>query len=196
MRSIRSLPLAASLVAALVSTSLQAAPTSTRFEPSTQVQSTALLLNGTGTRTRLFVKVYDMALYTTQKVSTSADLLALTGPCKLQFTALRELPGTDLGLLFIKGLQANSSKEQVQKHTTSSTRLIEIFSGKSKLLPGDSFTMEFIPNKGTQFYIVGQPQGTPVGDAEFFSMILKIWFGPASVDTALRDSLLGLDDKR
>ncbi|NDY89835.1 chalcone isomerase family protein [Ideonella livida] len=176
---------------ALASAAVQAAPTTTRFEPTTQVQGQALLLNGTGTRVRAVFKVYDMALYTTRKVSTTQDLLNLGGAKKLHFAALRELPGTDLGLLFLKGLQANSTKEQVQKHTTSSTRLIEIFSGKNKLMPGDTFTMEFIPDKGTQFYIQEQAQGGPVGDAEFFEMILKIWFGPASVDTGLRDALLG-----
>lgn len=165
----------------------------TAFEPTIQMQGTALLLNGAGTRTRAIFKVYDMALYTTRKVGSPTELLALGGPKRLHFVALRELPGTDLGLLFIKGLQANSPKDLVQKHAASSTRLIEIFSGKSKLLPGDTFSMDFTPDKGTQFYITGQAQGAPVGDAEFFNMILRIWVGPASVDSQLRDELLGID---
>jgi len=81
----------------------------------------------------------------------------------------------------------------VQKHTLSSMRLIEIFSGKSKLLPGDSFAMEFVPGKGTQFYITGKPQGDPVGDAEFFSMVMKIWVGNSPADYGLKDALLGAD---
>jgi Chalcone isomerase-like len=103
------------------------------------------------TCTRAIFKLYDMALYATRKVSAPAELLALGGPKKLHFVALRELSGTDLGLLFIKGLQANSPKELVQKHAISATRLIEIFSGKSKLVPGDTFSMDFLPEKGTQF---------------------------------------------
>jgi hypothetical protein len=168
----------------------QAAP-STKFEPAIQVQGTGLQLNGAGTRYKAIFKVYDMGLYTTKKVSTPESLIALDGPKRLQFTALRELPGTDLGRLFIKGLSENSPKETVQKHTLSSTRFIEIFSGKSKLLPGETFAMEFLPGKGTQFYIQGQPQGAPVGDAEFFAMVLKIWVGNSPADSNLKDALLG-----
>jgi hypothetical protein len=167
-----------------------AAP-STKFEPEMQVQGTALQLNGAGTRYKAFFKVYDMGLYTQKKVNTPEALLALPGPKRLQFTALRELPGTDLGRLFIKGLSENSPKDTVQKHTISTTRFIEIFSGKSKLLPGETFAMEFLPGKGTQFYIQGQPQGAPVGDAEFFTMVLKIWVGNSPADNMLRDALLG-----
>ena len=178
---------------ALLVATAEAASTGTHFEPTTQLQGTRLQLNGAGTRFRTIFKVYDMALYTTRKVGTPEELLALPGPKKLQFTALRELPGTDLGRLFVKGMSENSTREQVNRHTLSTTRLIEIFSGKSKLMPGDSFAMEFVPGKGTQFVIQGQPQGEPVGDAEFFGMVLNIWFGSSPADRPLKEALLGRD---
>ena len=186
--------LSCALALALSCAATQAASVSTTFAAITEGEGTALLLNGHGKRVRAIFRVYDMALYTTRRVGTAAELMALPGPKKLQFEALRELSGTDLGLLFIKGIQANSPREQVQRHALSTTRLIEIFSGKAKLVPPDTFTMEFIPGKGTQFYITGAPQGGPVGDAEFFEMILRIWFGPNPVDTQLRDALLGKDN--
>jgi hypothetical protein len=169
-----------------------AAP-ATRFEPALDVQGTPLQLNGAGTRYRAIFKVYDMGLYTTRKVSSATELLALPGPKRLQFTALRELPGTDLGRLFLKGMGENSPKELVQRHALASARLIEVFSGRSKMMPGESFAMEFVPGKGTTFYILGQPQGAPVGDDEFFQMVMRIWVGPAPADAQLRDALLGLD---
>ena len=183
---------ALALTLSLMAGAALAAP-STKFEPAIQVQGTPLLLNGAGTRYKAFFKVYDMGLYTSKKVNTADALLALAGPKRLQFTALRELPGTDLGRLFIKGLSENSSKEAVQKHALSSTRFIEIFSGKSKLVAGDTFAMEFLPGKGTQFYIQEQPQGAPVGDAEFFTMVLKIWVGNSPADNGLKDALLGIE---
>ena len=181
---------ALALTLSLLVGAAQAAP-STKFEPAIQVQGTPLVLNGAGTRYKAIFKVYDMGLYTAKKVNTPEALIALDGPKRLQFTALRELPGTDLGRLFIKGLSENSPKEAVQKHALSSTRFIEIFSGKSKLVAGDTFAMEFLPGKGTQFYIQGQPQGAPVGDAEFFTMVLKIWVGNSPADNGLKDALLG-----
>lgn len=194
-RTRRPAPHAAALAiaAALVALPAVAAPTATKFDPVVDAAGTRLQLNGAGTRFRAVFKVYDLALYTTKKVGTAAELLALPGPKRLQFTALRELPGTDLGRLFLKGMSENATKEEVQRHTLASTRLIEVFSGRSKMLPGESFAMEFVPGKGTTFYILGKAQGEPVGDAEFFTLVLKIWFGDAPADLMLKNALLGQD---
>ena len=167
-----------------------AANTATKFDTTAQLGGSTLQLNGKGTRVRLVFKAYDMGLYTPKHVGTAAELLALPGPKRLQFTALRELPGTDLGRLFLRGISDNTPSQQMTRHTLSTTRLIEVFSGKAKLLPGDTFTMDFVPGKGTQFYIQGEAQGAPVGDDEFFSLILRIWFGDSPADAQLRDALL------
>lgn len=177
-------------LALLLAQPLQAAP-ATRFDPNVTLQGQALLLNGAGTRYKAVFRVYDMGLYTTRKVGTAAELLALPGPKRLQFVALRELPGTDLGRLFLKGMGDNATREQVQRHTLASTRLIEVFSGRSKMMPGESFSMDFVPGKGTTFYILGKPQGEPVGDDEFFAMVLRIWVGDSPADSMLKDALLG-----
>ena len=183
--------LLATLLAAATFGGTAWAASTTRFEPAAQIAGTKLQLNGSGTRFKAFFKVYDLALYTPRKVGTVEELIALPGPKRLQFTALRELPGTDLGRLFLKGMAENAQRDTYQKHTVSATRLIEIFSGRSKLAPGDSFAMDYLPGKGTQFYIAGQAQGEPVGDAEFFGLVLGIWFGPSPADRLLKDALLG-----
>ena len=124
---------------------------------------------------------------------TRADncgLLALQGPVRLNFVAQRDIPGTDLGVSFIKGLANNSSAEQIRRYTPASNRLIEIFSGRPKLSPGETFAMEYLPGKGTTFYIEGQPQGAPLGDAEYFGMVLRIWLGSVPVDHQLKEALL------
>jgi hypothetical protein len=186
-----------SLLAVVLASALQgaafAAPTSTRFEPTAQVAGQKLQLNGAGTRFKAIFRVYDMALYTPRKVGTPAELMTLPGAKRLQFAALRELPGTDLGRLFMRGMVDNAPRELLQKHTVSTTRLIEIFSGRAKLVPGDTFAMDFIPGKGTQFFIQGQAQGEPIGDAEFFGLVLGIWFGESPADRGLEQNLLGHD---
>lgn len=190
---LRHAALALLAAAALTTLPAVAATTATKFDPTVEVQGTKLQLNGAGTRYRAVFKVYDMGLYTTKKVSTPAELLALPGTKRLQFTALRELPGTDLGRLFLKGMSENSTKEEMQRQTLASTRLIDVFSGRSKMLPGESFAMEYVPGKGTTFYILGKAQGEPVGDAEFFALVLKIWFGESPADRLLMSALLGRD---
>lgn len=189
----RTLAAAALVLATSLAALPAAAAPSTKFEPVAEVKGTKLLLNGAGTRYKAIFRVYDMALYTPKKVSTPDELLALPGPKRLYFTALRDIPGTDLGRLFVKGLSENSPEPLVRKHTLSSNRFIEIFSGRSKLVAGDTFAMEFTPGKGTHFFIAGQPQGEPVGDDEFFTMVLRIWVGANPADRALKEALLGKD---
>ncbi|MBI3349296.1 MAG: chalcone isomerase family protein [Burkholderiales bacterium] len=194
MNQLQTLAAHARLAAVLAGTALclhaTAAPTVHKFDPTAQVGGSTLQLNGKGTRVRLVFKAYDMGLYTTRRVGTAAELFALPGAKRLQFTALRELPGTELGRLFLRGMGDNTPSAQMTRHTLATTRLIEIFSGKPKLMPGDTFAMDFVPGKGTQFYIQGQPQGEPVGDDEFFTLVLRIWFGDAPADANLRETLL------
>ena len=171
-----------------------AAPTTTKFPASLVAQGgTALQLNGAGTRFKAIFKVYDMAMYTSRKVASADEAMKLGTPIRLSFVALREVSGTDLGRLFLRGMADNSSRDAVSRHSVSSNRLIDIFSGRSKLMPGDSFAMEFVPGKGTSFFIAEQPQGAPVGDAEFFRMVLGIWLGSVPADFMLKDALLGLE---
>lgn len=162
------------------------------FPKQVQVEGVKLSLNGLGTRYKAIFKVYDMGLYNTSKVATLQELIAAPGPKKLHFVALRELPGTDLGMLFLRGMRENSSPELNTKYAASANRLVEIFSGKSKLVPDESFSIEFVPGKGTTFYIMDKPQGAAIGDAEFFSMILRIWLGSAPADYKLKDALLSV----
>jgi Chalcone isomerase-like len=162
------------------------------FPKQIQVEGVKLSLNGLGTRYKAIFKVYDMGLYATSKVTNLQDLIAATGPKKLHFVALRELPGTDLGMLFLRGMRENSSPELNTKYAASANRLVEIFSGKNKLIPDESFSIEFVPGKGTTFYIMDKPQGAAIGDAEFFAMILRIWLGPIPADYKLKDALLSV----
>lgn len=178
------------LLCAALSSTAWAAPTTSVFEPAVELGGSRLQLNGKGTRYRVAFKVYDMALYTTRKVNTADDLLALPGPKRLQFYALRELPGTDLGRLFLRGMTANATQQQMTRHAQASARLIEVFSGRPKMLPGESFAMDYEPGRGTTFYILGKSQGAPVGDEEFFRLVLQIWVGESPADYGLRDALL------
>ncbi len=157
---------------------------------SATVAGKSLSLNGEGTRYKAIFQVYDLGLYLPVPAQTSTALLRIDGPMKLAFLAKRDLAGGDLGAAFTKGLAANNEKSLVRKHSTSANRLIEVFSARSKVIEGDTFAMEYLPGKGTQFYIAGEPQGEPIGDLEFFRMILNIWVGPSPADNQLKAKLL------
>jgi hypothetical protein len=163
----------------------------TKFANYVRLGNTDLVLNGKGTRTKAFFKVYDMALYTPSRVKTAQQLLSLPGPKRLSMVSLRTLKTADIGLMFIKGMKANCPPEVVARYTPTVTELINIFSYKSTMDAGVNFSMDFEPGKGTAFVFNGQQVGERVGDDEFFANALKIWFGPEPVDSDLEKALLG-----
>jgi Chalcone isomerase-like len=165
---------------------------SENFPKQIQVEGVKLNLNGQGTRYKAIFRVYDMGLYTTAKATTLQEVINAPGPKKLEFVALRELSTTDIGQLFYKGIKENNSAALYLKHATSALQLSEIASARSKIMPGESFSIEFVPGKGMTFYVMDKPQGAAIGDAEFFVMVLGIWLGPAPVDFMLKDALLGI----
>ncbi len=184
-----------SLLQLILATALLAAAgasgAATAFEKTTALAGSTLVMNGSGTRYKAIFKVYDMAMYLPATAKTPEAVLALPGPKRLSFVAQRKVTGTDLGLAFMRGLKDNNPPELMRKHIPATTRLIDIFSGKSFVDEGHTFAMEFVPGKGTQFFIQGEPQGQPIDDAEFFQMILRIWLGNDPVDMRLKESLLG-----
>ena len=170
-----------------------AAPTQSRFEPSMTVQGVPLVLNGAGTRYRAVFRVYEMGLYVPRKVGTAEELLALPGPKAIRFFAMRDLESTDIGLAFVKGMRANATAEQTRKYLLASNQLIEVFSARRKLMPGDKFGLQHTPGKGTIFLLNGVPQNEPLSNDEFFGMMLKIWVGESPAEPLLKDALLDND---
>ena len=47
------------------------------------------------------------------------------------------------------------------------------------------------PARALFFYLLDVQQGAPVGESDFFEMVLKVWLGSAPVDPALKEALLG-----
>ena len=167
-----------------------AAPTTTVFAPTVQLSGSTLHLNGKGTRHRAIFKVYEMALYLPRKTKSAEEVLSQTGPKQIDFTAMRELDTTEVGLALVKGMRANATAEQTRKYLSASNQLIEVFSGRRKLAAGDKFGLQHTPGKGTIFLLNGVPQSEPMGNDEFFAMMLKIWLGESPAEPLLKDALL------
>lgn len=163
-----------------------------RFAPTVSIGPAPLLLNGAGLRTRFVVKVYAAGLYLAAKVNTPEAVLAAPGPKRLHVVMLRDIDGNELGKLFTRGMQDNSSREEFGKSIPGTLRMADLFSTKKRLDKGENFSVEWTPGQGTQILINGKPQGEPIKEPEFFNALLRIWLGPNPADAALKNALLGL----
>jgi hypothetical protein len=44
-------------------------------------------------------------------------------------------------------------------------------------MPGDTFTIDWLPGQGTVIAVKGAAQGQPFKEPEFFQALLRIWLG-------------------
>lgn len=162
-----------------------------KFAPTAQVGTTTLHLNGAGIRYKFFIKVYAAGLYLTTKASTPEAVLAAPGPKHLHVVMLREIDANELGRLFTRGMEDNAPRDEFSKSIPGTLRMADIFSTRKKLLPGESFSVDFVPGQGTTVLVNGQPQGAPIKEPEFFTALIRIWLGPKPAYGPLKDALLG-----
>ncbi len=162
-----------------------------KYEHHWTVANQRLQLNGAGTRYKFVIKVYTAGLYLAAKAGTTEAVLAAPGPKRLHIVMLRDIDGNELGKLFTRGMQDNSTRAEFAKSIAGTLRLSEMFVAKKKLNAGEHFSVEWLPGLGTQVYVNGKAQGEPIVEPEFFAALMRIWLGNAPADAVLKDALLG-----
>jgi hypothetical protein len=156
-----------------------------------EVQGSKLTLNGAGIRYKAIFKVYVAGLYLDKRASTPEEVYASPGAKRISITLLREIDSNELGKNFTRGLEDNTPRGDMAKLIPALVRMGQIFSEQKKLLPGETFTLDWIPGSGTVVTVKGKVQGEPFKEAEFFNALLRIWLGPLPADLKLKDALLG-----
>ena len=167
-----------------------------KLEDSITIADTKLQLNGAGIRYKGPFKVYVGDLYTTQPVKSLDELLAAPGPKRLSMTFLREINSADFGKLLTRGIEDNTSKAEMSKIIPGMIKMGEIFAAKKRLLVGESFSVDWIPNAGTTVVVNGKAMGEPIRERAFFNGLLRIWLGKNPADPQLKDALLGKPPQR
>lgn len=162
-----------------------------KYEPSTELQGNKLQLNGAGIRYYGPFKVYAAGLYLGKKASTPEEVLAQPGAKRIAVTMLREIDAGELGKLFTRGVEDNMEKGTFAMLIPGLLRMSQIFAQHKKLQPGQSFTLDWVPGKGTVVSVAGVQQGEPFKEAEFYNALVRIWLGPVPADWKLKESLLG-----
>lgn len=148
----------ACLLGALLAAGAQAATVTladVKYADSVKVQDAALLLNGAGIRYKAVFKVYTAGLYLEQKAGTPQDVFALPGNKRLSITMLREIDSGELGKLFSRGMEDNMDRASFSKLIPGVLRMSQIFSDHKKLEAGDTFTIDWVPGKGTIITVKG-----------------------------------------
>jgi hypothetical protein len=162
-----------------------------KYDNNLSLGGATLQLNGAGVRYKLVIRVYAAGLYISPKAQTAEAVLANTGPRRMHIVMLRDIDANELGKLFIKGIEQNTSREEFAKAIPGTIRLGELFAAKKNLKAGESFSVDWLPGAGTAILVNGKPTGEPIKEPEFFNSLMKIWLGKSPADELLKDALLG-----
>lgn len=183
---------AAALGAALVLGGASAgAETARDFAPTVQLGGQTLLKNGQGTRYKAIFKVYELALYLPKKTQDAAQVLSMPGAKRASFVALRDIPADQFGLSLVSGMRENVGAQHAMEVISHMNDVIAVFSTEKMIKAGQTFRVDYVPGKGTSFYLDEKQKGPTVPNPVFAEAVLSIWMGPKPVEAQLKDSLLG-----
>src|SRR4051812_12946300 len=162
-----------------------------KYEEGAELRGSKLQLNGAGVRYKGPFKVYAAGLYVPRKAGSTEELLAQPGAKRMVVVMLRDIDASELGKLFVRGVEDNMDRAAMAKLIPGLMRMSQIFSDHKNLKSGDQFTIDWVPGTGTIVSVRGVPQGDAFKEAEFFNALMRIWLGPVPADWKLKDSLLG-----
>jgi hypothetical protein len=146
-----------------------------------------LKIRGTGLlRVMVFAKVYVSALYLPEDCTSKMVLSDV--PKRLEVEYMRSIAGNDFGLVTNKKISENVDSQTFERLRP---RIEYHNSLYQDVQPGDRYALTYIPGKGTELALNGEPQGVIEG-ADFATALFSIWLGPKPISESLKKDLLDL----
>jgi len=149
------------------------------------VAGKAVMLNGSGLRSVLFIKVYVLGFWTESKVTTTEAALS-SGAWKVQLHMMRGLEPEKI----TDGIQDGFSKNSSGNLADLQARLDTFKTYFSKVNKGDVVELSWEPGKGTVARMNGAEKGSIAGK-DFADALLKVWLGASPVQDDIKAGMLG-----
>jgi len=158
-----------------------------KFEKQYNAPETGLELKGVGLLRYLgLFNVYAGAFYLEKGASIND---ALTDRAKrLEVEYLRAFKGEDFGPATVEMMEKNVDKatmERLRQQINYHNSLYE------DVGPGDRYALTYIPGRGTELALNGEPKGVIEG-ADFATALFSIWIGQEPIDKSFKQQIMGL----
>ena len=162
-----------------------------KIEESARSGAASLTLNGAGLRSKAFFKVYALGLYLAEKKTAVDDILASSGPKRVQIHMLRDVDADDFSEALEQGIKDNHSEAEVKSLASRLAVLIGLMNEIKEVKNGMVIALDWVPGAGTRVVIDNQPRGKPIPGEDFYRALLRIWLGDKPVSGDLKKALLG-----
>jgi hypothetical protein len=179
------------LFAFLAAPALAAEVAGVKVDEHVKLESSELVLNGAGLRTKAFFKVYVAGLYLSEKKATTAEVLALPGAKRVSMRLMRDLSAKQLIDALDKGIRENTTVAEQDALKGRVAELSAIMTALQSAKEGDVIALDWLPALGTLIVLNGVPRGKPIAGEDFYRALLRIWLGDDPAEESLKKALLG-----
>lgn len=163
-----------------------------RYDEQLTLDGRPLVLNGAGVRQVAWFKSFTVGLWVPQRSADPQRLMAGDGPKRLRMAPLVDrIPSDLLAKALTDGVAKRvpeAERERLMAHMEQLARQIQAL---GTFHDTDVVDLDYLPPKGMQLRLNGQPKGEPVPGGDLFAAILSIYIGDNPVDKKLKPALLG-----
>ena len=155
-----------------------------------RVGGVELVLNGAGLRRFLFVDVYVIGMYFSERTASARIAIDAPGPKRIALIFAREVSVQSLVDALYEGIRDNSTETEFKELKGPADELSAIMLPLRTAKKGDIVALDYLPSAGAQVVVNGQVVGPPVPGRDLYRALLKIWLGEFPVDSDLKRKLL------
>ena len=161
------------------------------FAGQATVAGQALELNGVGLRAVAWLKGYAAGLYLSSRARTEQQVLAATGPKRLQLRMLLDVDTEEFVKAFDKGIARNSPPAELPLLAERMARFDALLRAIGKVRSRDVVDLDWLPGQGLQFTLNGRLQGAVIPGEDLYAALLRVFVGERPADPELKIGLLG-----
>lgn len=176
------------LIATTFSVNAQETVSGVKVDGKMSLEGQNLVLNGAGTREKMWIDLYVGSLYLPKKSSSAKDIIDSKEAGAIKLNIISGMITSDKMVSAINEGFENST----DKKTAPLKAKIDKFKGffKEEIKKGDVFIIINVPNEGIVVYKNGVKKGTIEGH-DFKKALFGIWLCDKPADADLKSEMLG-----
>lgn len=159
-----------------------------KLDSKMNVEGQTLVLNGAGTRVKLFMDMYVGSLYLPKKSSNAKEIMDSKEAGAIKLNIVSGLITSDKMISAVN----EGFESATNKNTAPLKAKIDKFKSffKEEIKKGDAFTFVNVPDEGVVIYKNGVKKGTIEGH-DFKKALFGIWLCDKPADKGLKSKMIG-----
>jgi len=175
------------LIATAVTMNAQKTVAGVKVDDKVSIEGQNLVLNGVGTRVKMFMDMYVGALYLEKKSTNANEIMASKDGAAIRLTIVSGLISSDKMIDAVTEGFENSTGGKTAPMKTKIDKFISFF--KDEIKKGDVFTM-VNTDEGVVVYKNNTKKGVIEGN-DFKKALFGIWLSAKPADKNLKKAMLG-----